>query len=100
MLVKGDKLKEPNETFTVKLRTPSGNATVAVAQAMGTIVNDDRRGARRKRIRWSLSAGQRSANASQWLGVAVPAGEVDRLSEGVGGARARSVAQRGLHICG
>ena len=38
--VKGDLVKEPNETFFVNL-TGATNATIADAQGLGTIVNDD-----------------------------------------------------------
>jgi hypothetical protein len=38
--VNGDTTVEPNETFTVNLSSPSG-ATLADAQGVGTIVNDD-----------------------------------------------------------
>lgn len=38
----GDRLREPNETFTVTLSDPSG-ATIADGQGLGTIRNDDRR---------------------------------------------------------
>jgi Calx-beta domain len=40
VLVNGDVLVEPNETFVVNLTAPT-NATVAVAQGTGTIINDD-----------------------------------------------------------
>lgn len=40
ILVLGDRLREPNEYFTVKLSTPV-NATIADAIGVGTIVNDD-----------------------------------------------------------
>ena len=40
VLVKGDHLKEPNENFSVHLSSPT-NATVAHANGVGTIVNDD-----------------------------------------------------------
>lgn len=36
----GDAEKEPNETFTVRLKNPV-NATIAVSDAVGTIVDDD-----------------------------------------------------------
>jgi hypothetical protein len=39
--VKGDKIREGNETFCVKLSIPSPNAYLGVTQATGTIVNDD-----------------------------------------------------------
>lgn len=39
--VNGDLLNEPDETFLVKLSSPV-NATIADAQATGTILNDDR----------------------------------------------------------
>ncbi len=38
--IKGDRVREKNETFYVALRTPH-NATIAVARATGTIRNDD-----------------------------------------------------------
>jgi hypothetical protein len=38
--VKGDTVKEPNETFLLKLSTAI-NATIADAQGQGTIRNDD-----------------------------------------------------------
>lgn len=40
--VVGDTLKEPDETFFVNLFDPSPNAIIVDAQAVGTIVNDDR----------------------------------------------------------
>jgi uncharacterized repeat protein (TIGR01451 family) len=40
VLVNGDVTTEPNETFFVNLFNP-GNATIADAQALGTITNDD-----------------------------------------------------------
>jgi hypothetical protein len=39
--VNGDKLKEPNETFYVKISNPSANAYLGDTQATGTIQNDD-----------------------------------------------------------
>jgi hypothetical protein len=47
--VNGDTTKEANETFTVNLANAAGNATIADAQAVGTIVNDDRKHANHKR---------------------------------------------------
>jgi Calx-beta domain len=41
--VNGDTRKEPDETFKVDLAIAAGNATIADGQAVGTIVNDDRR---------------------------------------------------------
>jgi Calx-beta domain len=38
----GDTTVEPDETFTVNLSNAVGNATIADAQAVATIVNDDR----------------------------------------------------------
>jgi hypothetical protein len=40
VLVNGDLVVEPGETFTVTLTTPT-NATIATAQGTGTILNDD-----------------------------------------------------------
>jgi Calx-beta domain/FG-GAP-like repeat len=40
VLVNGDRVVEPNETFVVNLSGPT-NATIADGQGMGTIVNDD-----------------------------------------------------------
>ena len=37
----GDKLKEPNETFYVKISNPSANAYLGDTLAVGTIQNDD-----------------------------------------------------------
>jgi Calx-beta domain-containing protein/WD40 repeat protein len=48
VLVRGDKTEEANEAFRVNLATPTGNATIADARALGTIVNDDRRRAMRR----------------------------------------------------
>jgi hypothetical protein len=42
VLVLGDRLPEPNETFVVNLSSPA-NATVADGQGMGTIVDDEPR---------------------------------------------------------
>jgi hypothetical protein len=39
--VNGDKLKEANETFYVKISNPSANAYLGDTQATGTILNDD-----------------------------------------------------------
>jgi Calx-beta domain len=39
--VNGDTTAEPNETFTVNLSNAVGNATIADAQGVGTIVDDD-----------------------------------------------------------
>jgi hypothetical protein len=39
--VNGDTTVEPDETFNVNLANPTGNATIADGQAVGTIVNDD-----------------------------------------------------------
>jgi Tol biopolymer transport system component len=46
VLVRGDTTKESNETFRLDLAHPAGNATIADGDAIGTIVNDDRRRAR------------------------------------------------------
>jgi Calx-beta domain-containing protein len=48
VLVKGERIKVANETFAVNLANPTGHATIARERAFGTIVNDDRRHARRK----------------------------------------------------
>jgi len=45
--VNGDTTKEANETFTVNLANATGNATIADGQALGTILNDDRKAAKR-----------------------------------------------------
>jgi hypothetical protein len=42
VLVNGDRLAEPNETFVVNLSSPT-NATIADAQGVGTIVDDEPR---------------------------------------------------------
>ena len=42
MLVNGDRLGEPNETFVVNLSSPT-NATIADGQGVGTIVDDEPR---------------------------------------------------------
>jgi hypothetical protein len=47
--VNGDTGKEPNETFNLNLANATGNATIADGQAVGTIVNDDRKRAPHKR---------------------------------------------------
>jgi Calx-beta domain-containing protein/WD40 repeat protein len=39
--VNGDTAVEPNETFTVNLTNAAGNAAIADAQAVGTVLNDD-----------------------------------------------------------
>ncbi|MGI8788787.1 MAG: DNA/RNA non-specific endonuclease [Pyrinomonadaceae bacterium] len=41
VIINGDVLKEPNETFFVNLSVPA-NATIAVPQASGIIIDDDR----------------------------------------------------------
>ena len=38
--IKGDRVKEPNETFTVRLSSPT-NARIDQATGRGTILNDD-----------------------------------------------------------
>ena len=40
VLVKGELLKEPNETLFVNLSSPV-NATISDSQGQGTILNDD-----------------------------------------------------------
>jgi hypothetical protein len=42
VLVNGDRLPEPNETFVVKLSSPT-NATIAEGQGVGTILDDEPR---------------------------------------------------------
>jgi Calx-beta domain len=42
--VNGDATVEANETFNVNLANATGNATIADGQAVGTILNDDRKG--------------------------------------------------------
>src|SRR6185369_10033099 len=42
VLVNGDRLAEPNETFVVNLSAPS-NATIAHGQGIGTILDDEPR---------------------------------------------------------
>jgi Calx-beta domain len=39
--VVGDRVREPNETFTVTLSSPSANAIIDDATGIGTIQNDD-----------------------------------------------------------
>ncbi len=39
--VYGDRTKEPNETFSVNLSSPTGGATIADGSGLGTILNDD-----------------------------------------------------------
>jgi len=43
VLVNGDRVGEPNETFMVNLSLVSGNATIADGQAVGTIQDDEPR---------------------------------------------------------
>jgi large repetitive protein len=43
VVVKGDKQKEPNETFFVNLFGASSNALIGVGQGIGTILDDDTR---------------------------------------------------------
>jgi len=52
--VKGDTLYAPNETFFVNLSNPLG-ATIADAQGVGTIVNDDNRVFNFTNAKWNLS---------------------------------------------
>jgi hypothetical protein len=40
--VNGDITVEPDETFDVNLANPTGNATIADARGVGTVINDDR----------------------------------------------------------
>jgi hypothetical protein len=42
VLVNGDRLPEPNETFVVNLSSPT-NATIANGQGVGTILDDEPR---------------------------------------------------------
>ena len=42
ILVNGDRLAEPNETFVVNLSSPT-NATIAAGQGVGTIIDDEPR---------------------------------------------------------
>jgi uncharacterized repeat protein (TIGR01451 family) len=58
VLVNGDTLDEPGETFNVNLSNPT-NATVADAQGLGTISNDDSPG-----IAFSLASYSVNENAS------------------------------------
>jgi hypothetical protein len=51
VVVNGDKTREPNETFTVRLSGASG-ATIARAAGLGTIGNDDSRGRQVKQGWW------------------------------------------------
>ena len=44
VLVNGDMIDEPDETFLVKLSSASSNATISHAQGVGTITDDDRDG--------------------------------------------------------
>jgi hypothetical protein len=39
--VNGDRAKETNETFNVKLSNPSPNAYLSTTQVTGAILNDD-----------------------------------------------------------
>ncbi|MCX7061092.1 MAG: hypothetical protein NTZ11_09415, partial [Gammaproteobacteria bacterium] len=39
--IRGDVVTEPDETFLVTLSSPTGGASLARAQATGTIINDD-----------------------------------------------------------
>jgi Calx-beta domain len=41
VFVKGDKIRENNETFSVNLSNASTNAYIDVGQGVGAIVNDD-----------------------------------------------------------
>ena len=41
VLVKGDRTKEPDETFAVNLSSATANATIIDGHGVGTIVNDD-----------------------------------------------------------
>ena len=50
MLVNGDRLAEPNETFVVNLSSPT-NATIADGQGMGTILDDEPRDQHQRRER-------------------------------------------------
>ena len=62
--VNGDTVKEPNEALTVNLANASGNATIADGQAVGTILNDDRKPAKHKRAlsrALKVKAGKRHA---------------------------------------
>jgi hypothetical protein len=44
--VNGDAIREADETFSVNLANVTGNATIADAQAIGTVANDDRKHAK------------------------------------------------------
>jgi hypothetical protein len=70
--VNGDTIKEGNETFAANLANATGNATIADAHAVGTIVNDDRKHARHKRTlgeALNYNAGKRlAATVPAWRG--------------------------------
>ena len=55
--VNGDTTVEPNETFNVNLSDATGNATIADAQGVGTIVNDDAAARRPSRSTTSRTEG-------------------------------------------
>jgi Calx-beta domain len=52
--VNGDTRKEPNETFNLNLANATGNATIADAKGVGTIVNDDRKHRHNRKLAHAL----------------------------------------------
>ncbi|HEY0322463.1 MAG TPA: Calx-beta domain-containing protein, partial [Pyrinomonadaceae bacterium] len=56
VLVNGDTVNEPNETFTVNLTNPQ-NTTISDAQGLGTILNDDAPGVQFSNNTYTFSEG-------------------------------------------
>jgi hypothetical protein len=65
--VNGDTRKEPNETFNVNLANATGNATIADAQAVGTIVEDDRKHGHRFTLAHALPQDLRVLRVGRYL---------------------------------
>jgi hypothetical protein len=89
--VNGDTRKESNETFNLNLAQATGNATIADGQAVGTILNDDRK---HRRHAFALA----KAWLTQWtvagrLVVTVPRTSKPAISGN--GRKARSSSRRG-----
>ena len=96
--VNGDTRKELNETFTVNLSNAIGNATIADGQAVGTIVNDDRKRGSHKFALGKVRLNRKTGTAR--LAVTVPGpGKLAISGNGVKAARAvvaRSVLATGM----
>lgn len=71
----GDALVEPDESFTLRLSSPSANAELSRADAIGTILNDDSAAANRAPVLASIGAQQ--VRALENLTIALSASDAD-----------------------